>query len=40
MLREHVELFDPHGYGRVLLLSVSFEFDGLSLRLGVFGELI
>lgn len=40
MLKERVELFDRHCYGRVLLLSVSFEFDGLSLRLRVFGELI
>ena len=39
MLGERVELFDRHGYGRVLLLSVGYKFDCLSLRLGVLGEL-
>ena len=35
-----VELFDDHGDGWVLFFSVVDEFDGLSFRLGVLGELL
>jgi len=40
VLKECFELFDRHGDGRILLFSIGYELDGLSFRLGVFGELL